>query len=60
MRLCVSDLKIAKFYYKTNNERGARYHAERAQAEAQLAGDEGLAADAQKMLDSLRPVEVSP
>ena len=53
VRLSVSDLKVAKFYRKTSNPFGARFHAERALEEAHLAGDEGLAGDAQAILDSL-------
>lgn len=59
-RLGQSDLLIARFYRKVDVPFGQRYHAERALAEAQEAGDEGRAAQAQALLDELPDEEPLP
>jgi len=52
-RLSSSDLGIARFYERVENEEGMIYHAERALEEAQTAGDAALAAAAQALITSV-------
>lgn len=49
-RLADSDLGIARFYRRVDNEYGQHFHAQRALTEAELAADEKRAKEARKLL----------
>ncbi|MCZ6596389.1 MAG: hypothetical protein O7B99_01990 [Planctomycetota bacterium] len=53
--LADSDVRLARYYVRTDNPFGARLHALRALDEATEAGDPGLVAQAQDLLDALSP-----
>ncbi|MCA8981709.1 MAG: hypothetical protein H6831_03615 [Planctomycetes bacterium] len=51
-RLSESDLGIARFYAKIDNDWGARHHAARALEEARAAGDRERIAEAERILEA--------
>lgn len=57
LRLTASDLDIADFYETIKNDKGARFHAERAMEEAILTKDPELIARVQDVLDNLPAAE---
>lgn len=60
IRLCISDLSIADFYWTIDDHVGTFLHAERALEEALSAGDEARAEAARKLMENSRPAEEAP